>query len=194
MQDNDDLIGLIKEISSSNYKLKSEVLSYKEQLAESRSEIIALAQKLDDRNDQIAPTLEDDVKPKRTLTMPQKAHSTTTVTTAKRVPKRATSIKENPPSKPIEIQKSPDNKIAPTPTMSNSMPTSSSSPVVHHHYHYYLKNKENNANAPLLEEKDENETSSKSDISSNNDSMEFNNDASKKVKKKKDHAVYLYGT
>jgi hypothetical protein len=58
--------------------------------------------------------------------------------------KRATSVKDHPPKKPVPIKSKTIQP--PMPTISASMPTCSlatspgSNAVVHHHYHYYVKN------------------------------------------------------
>lgn len=135
---NNDLISLIKELSSANSKLKSDLINCKEQLSESRDEVIALNQKLEDTNNtnETGKRLEDDMK--------------SSMKRSKKL-KRATSVKDDSTTTakkeglPI---RSKTTVQPPLPSVSSSMPTSSlaSSPVsaknavVHHHYHYHVKN------------------------------------------------------
>jgi hypothetical protein len=143
---NNDLISLIKELSSANTKLKSDLINCKEQLSESRGEVIALNQKLEDSasstTEHDGKRLQDDIK--------------TSIKRSKKL-KRATSVKDEATTTSCAKKKvglpirSKTTMQPPLPSVSSSMPTSSlaSSPVispdsknavVHHHYHYYVKN------------------------------------------------------
>ncbi|KAK4519380.1 uncharacterized protein ATC70_009615 [Mucor velutinosus] len=137
---------LIKELSSANTKLKSDLINCKEQLSESRGEVIALNQKLEDSasstTEQDGKRLQDDIK--------------ASIKRSKKL-KRATSVKDEATTTSSAKKKvglpirSKTTMQPPLPSVSSSMPTSSlaSSPVVspnsknavvHHHYHYYVKN------------------------------------------------------
>ncbi|KAI8073608.1 hypothetical protein BDF21DRAFT_74811 [Thamnidium elegans] len=135
-----DLISLIKELSSANTKLKSDLMNCKEQLSDARDEITALMQKIDDnerKSEHKQVSLQDDLM--------KKSMSTNTIDFKKKPPisKRAASVKEKIPNKKEKTK----TTLQPLPTVSSSMPTStlvscspSSSAIVHHHYHYYVKN------------------------------------------------------
>ncbi|RCH84018.1 hypothetical protein CU098_000891, partial [Rhizopus stolonifer] len=121
----DDLINLIKELSVSNTKLKSELLNSKDQLLEAREEIITLSRKSD-----------------RDSTATRKSTDLFSEINMKAKTRRATSVKEKKKKK--ESMPIRHNTVLPSPlpTVSSSMPNSicsESSPVVHHHYHYYVK-------------------------------------------------------
>ncbi|KAG1452769.1 hypothetical protein G6F56_007733 [Rhizopus delemar] len=121
----DNLATYINELSSTNNKLKSDILNYKEQLSNAREEIDHLHQKIQYKSTQPRNSLQKEKK-------------------------RAESIhcKEN--YKPAH---SKTNIIPSLPTVSSSMPTAGpSSPVVHHHYHYYMKNKAEGGNTDCCDE------------------------------------------
>ncbi|KAG1079434.1 hypothetical protein G6F42_023769 [Rhizopus arrhizus] len=130
------------QLSSANTKLKSDLINCKEQLSESRGEVSALNQKLEDAanstTEQDGKRLQDDIK--------------TSIKRSKKL-KRATSVKDeatNTKKKDGLPIRSKTTMQPPLPSVSSSMPTSSlaSSPVispnsknavVHHHYHYYFQ-------------------------------------------------------
>ncbi|OBZ90261.1 hypothetical protein A0J61_01678 [Choanephora cucurbitarum] len=108
----DDLIHLIKELSLSNAKLKSELLSCKDQLLEAQEEVVALGQ------------MEGKQKIRRVAAFKEKKKT-------EPVPVRSETFLPAPiPSVSSSL---------PTSSVTGP-PLSDTSPIVHHHYHYYLKN------------------------------------------------------
>ncbi|KAL7311040.1 hypothetical protein PS15m_008856 [Mucor circinelloides] len=176
---NNDLISLIKELSSANTKLKSDLINCKEQLSESRGEVSALNQKLEDAsnstNEQDGKRLQDDIK--------------TSIKKSKML-KRATSVKDeatNTKKKDGLPIRSRTTMQPPLPSVSSSMPTSSlaSSPVispnsknavVHHHYHYYVKN----SKGERIQITDEMDSSSSKSTASNSSSHDIMLDCSER--------------
>lgn len=170
---NNDLISLIKELSSANTKLKSDLINCKEQLSESRGEVSALNQKLEDAanstTEQDGKRLQDDIK--------------TSIKRSKKL-KRATSVKDeatNAKKKDGLPIRSKTTMQPPLPSVSSSMPTSSlaSSPVispnsknavVHHHYHYYVKNSKGER-IQITDEMDSSSSKSTASSSSSHDIM-----------------------
>ncbi|KAI9269976.1 hypothetical protein EDC94DRAFT_333459 [Helicostylum pulchrum] len=161
-----DLISLIKELSSANTKLKSDLMNCKEQLSDARDEITALMQKIDDnerKSEHKQVSLQDDLM--------KKSMSTNTIDFKKKPPisKRAASVKEKIPNKKEKSK----TTIQPLPTVSSSMPTStlvscspsSSSAIVHHHYHYYVKNNKGER-VRMTDETESGSNSSSNDFSS----------------------------
>ncbi|CAO0798771.1 unnamed protein product [Mucor circinelloides] len=176
---NNDLISLIKELSSANTKLKSDLINCKEQLSESRGEVSALNQKLEDAanstTEQDGKRLQDDIK--------------TSIKRSKKL-KRATSVKDeatNTKKKDGLPIRSKTTMQPPLPSVSSSMPTSSlaSSPVispnsknavVHHHYHYYVKN----SKGERIQITDEMDSSSSKSTASNSSSHDIMLDCSER--------------
>ncbi|KAI8386990.1 hypothetical protein BD560DRAFT_486544 [Blakeslea trispora] len=123
----DDLIHLIKELSLSNAKLKSDLMSCKDQLLEAQDEVVALSQKEDSSKG-------GNQKIRRTASFKERKSKHSKTDSMEPVPIRSETFLP-----------------APIPSVSSSLPTSSmmgpplsdTSPIVHHHYHYYLKNNQN---------------------------------------------------
>ncbi|KAG2194232.1 hypothetical protein INT47_005700 [Mucor saturninus] len=136
---NNDLIHLIKELSSANTKLKTDLMNCRDLLSDARGEVSSLLQKIDDFENTPktlnGPNLQSEMKSKRAATM-------SSAITEKRLlvnqPKTA-SVAALPIAKR-------NKNVLPLPTVSSSMPTAtlSGSPataIVHHHYHYHVKKK-----------------------------------------------------
>lgn len=169
----DDLISLIKELSSANTKLKSDLMNCREQLSEARGEVTALMQKMDDiergSEDKIL-CLQEDLMKKSTSSKTMDLFNEI----SRKKPKRAASVKEKKlfsnkrDLTPLPIKSK--TAIQPLPTVSSSMPTStilSSSPassnaIVHHHYHYHVKN----SKGERVQVTDEMESNSSNDVNS----------------------------
>ncbi|KAG1383988.1 hypothetical protein G6F61_000863 [Rhizopus arrhizus] len=125
-KDDDHLVDYINEISSTNNKLRSDLLNYKEQLSEAREEIDTLNQKVLIHTQSRSNTLQKEINNKK---MKKRAESV--------------SCKDTKSHKPPARSKT-STLIPPISAVSSSMPTSSlgtNSAIVHHHYHYYMKNK-----------------------------------------------------
>ncbi|PHZ14857.1 uncharacterized protein RHIMIDRAFT_235610 [Rhizopus microsporus ATCC 52813] len=145
-KNDDEFVDYIKEISSTNTKLKSDILSYKEQLSEAREEIVSLNQKIQDNT------------PPDTIYRNNNNNNNNTTTLEREImnnkrKKRAASVKSKDKVQNVPIR-SKTTIIPPLPTVSSSMPTTSmattgnaasshGNAIVHHHYHYYVKNNNN---------------------------------------------------
>lgn len=145
-KNDDEFVDYIKEISSTNTKLKSDILSYKEQLSEAREEIVSLNQKIQDNT------------PSDTIYRNNNNNNNNNTTLEREImnnkrKKRAASVKSKDKVQNVPIR-SKTTIIPPLPTVSSSMPTTSmgttgnaasshGNAIVHHHYHYYVKNNNN---------------------------------------------------
>ncbi|RCH81717.1 hypothetical protein CU097_003309 [Rhizopus azygosporus] len=145
-KNDDEFVDYIKEISSTNTKLKSDILSYKEQLSEAREEIVSLNQKIQDNT------------PPDTIYRNNNNNNNNNTTLEREImnnkrKKRAASVKSKDKVQNVPIR-SKTTIIPPLPTVSSSMPTTSmgttgnaasshGNAIVHHHYHYYVKNNNN---------------------------------------------------
>lgn len=165
-----DLINLIKELSSANTKLKSDLLNCREQLSEAKGEVTALIiDQMDHSSTTPLSSLQDDMnstttkktKVKRAASVKEKSRpSDSTVGRSKTIPIPL------PPPLPTISSSMPTSSImgnsSTSPPTSSKMSTSSSSAIVHHHYHYYVKN----SKGERIQITDEMESGSGNDFSS----------------------------
>lgn len=125
--DTNDFIDLIKELSVANTKLKLDLMNCKDQLSESKVQVITLTQKLEDLDNSSSSSperllLQDDLK--STLKRTTSVKENNSITTRKKPPAKATTLQYPPP----------------VPTVSASLPTSSfeESPRHYHEKVLYL--------------------------------------------------------
>ncbi|KAF7725710.1 hypothetical protein EC973_009427 [Apophysomyces ossiformis] len=147
------LVSVIKELVSANSKLKSDLLTCREQLSETQSDLIALNGRLEEMETPIdlQPTrnnipLLDAGTPDRSRRLKSPVRRTSSV----RETKKAASTGKKPLCRTKTLP-------PPIPSVSVSQPTNSA--VIHHHYHHYViggkkKRNEKDASKKILETED----------------------------------------